>query len=189
MTSSPSLGPSLGPSSIRPSSAPAGPGPAWAARALDVRDRIAGWLDGYAAPLLDLAIRLTMAPIFFRSGLQKIADWPATVFLFQEEYRVPLLPPDLAALLAAATELTMPVLLVLGLATRLAALPLLAMALVIQFVLGAENPAFSNPQHYFWMLLLTGLVVRGGGRLSLDHWLVCRGRRQGGQDGQNGGPP
>ncbi|BAI74587.1 hypothetical protein AZL_a10560 (plasmid) [Azospirillum sp. B510] len=155
-----------------------GPPCVWLRHGLDARDRIAGWLDRHAAPLFDLAVRLTMAPIFFRSGLQKIGDWPATVFLFQEEYRVPLLPPDAAALLAAATELTMPVLLVLGLATRLAALPLLAMALVIQFVLGAENPAFSNPQHYFWMLLLAGLIVRGGGRLSLDHWLLCINRRQ-----------
>lgn len=106
-----------------------------------------------------------MASIFFRSGLQKIGDWQATLFLFQEEYRVPLLPVDVAALLAAATELTMPILLVLVLATRLAAVPLLAMALVIQFVPGAENPAFNNPQHYFWMLLLTGLILRGGGRL------------------------
>lgn len=144
----------------------------------DIRDQAAGWLDRYAAPLFDLAVRLTMAPIFFRSGLQKIGDWPATLFLFQEEYRVPLLPPEVAALLATATELTMPVLLVLGLATRLAAVPLLAMALVIQFVLGAANPAFSNPQHYFWMLLLTGLIVRGGGRLSVDHLLLRFSRRR-----------
>ncbi|PWC34632.1 hypothetical protein TSO352_24130 [Azospirillum sp. TSO35-2] len=147
---------------------------------MEACDRITRRLDRYATPLLDLTVRLTMAPIFFRSGLQKIGDWPATVFLFQEEYRVPLLPPDLAALLAAATELTMPVLLVLGLATRLAALPLLAMAMVIQFVLGAQNPAFDNPQHCFWMLLLAGLIVRGGGRLSLDHWLAGLGRRPGG---------
>ncbi|WP_247879416.1 DoxX family membrane protein [Azospirillum sp. TSA6c] len=88
------------------------------------------------------------------------------------------MPPDIAALLAAATELTMPVLLVLGLATRLAALPLLAMALTIQFVLGTANPAFSNPQHCFWMLLLAGLIVRGGGRLSVDRWLLHLSRRR-----------
>ncbi|AWB07848.1 DoxX family protein (plasmid) [Azospirillum humicireducens] len=152
--------------------------PARLARLSDIRDHVAGWLDRHAAPLFDLAVRLTMAPIFFRSGLQKIGDWPATLFLFQEEYRVPLLPPEVAALLATATELTMPVLLVLGLATRLAAVPLLAMALVIQFVLGTANPAFSNPQHYFWMLLLAGLIVRGGGRLSVDHLLLRFSRRR-----------
>ena len=156
-----------------------GQAPAWFGRLQEGRDQLAGWLDRHAVPLFDLAVRLTMAPIFFRSGLQKISDWQATLFLFQEEYRVPLLPADLAALLAAATELTMPVLLVLGLATRLAAVPLLAMALVIQFVLGAENPAFNNPQHYFWMLLLTGLILRGGGRLSLDHWFLRFSRRNG----------
>ncbi|MBY6260882.1 DoxX family protein [Azospirillum sp. 412522] len=158
--------------------APPGAHSARLAHLSDIRDLVAGWLDRHAAPLFDLAVRLTMAPIFFRSGLQKIGDWQATLFLFQEEYRVPLLPPDVAALLAAAAELTMPVLLVLGLATRVAAVPLLGMALVIQFVLGAANPAFSNPQHYFWMLLLIGLIVRGGGRLSVDHWLLCLGRRR-----------
>lgn len=163
----------------RPAAPPSGPAAAWPTPALHAAlhagGRIAGWLERHAAPLLDLAVRLAMAPIFFRSGLQKIGDWPSTLFLFQEEYRVPVLPADIAALLATATELTMPVLLVLGLATRLAALPLLAMAMVIQFVLGAQNPAFNNPQHYFWMLLLAGLVVRGGGRLSLDHWIHRKG--------------
>lgn len=129
-------------------------------------------LDRWGGPLLDLWIRLTVAPIFLRSGLQKVSDWPSTLFLFETDYRLPLLPPELAAPLAAATELTMPVLLILGLATRLAALPLLAMALVIQFVLGASDPAFDNPQHFFWMILLTSLIVRGGGTLSLDHLIA-----------------
>lgn len=131
-------------------------------------------LERHAAPLLDLAIRLTMAPIFFRSGLQKMSDWPATVFLFEHEYQVPVLPPSLAAVLATATELTMPVLLVLGLGTRIAAVPLLAMTLVIQFAVGGNNPSFYHHQHYLWMLLLAGLVVRGGGPLSLDHLIARR---------------
>lgn len=134
----------------------------------------AGWLTRVGGPLLDLVIRLTMAPVFFRSGLQKLHDWPATVFLFETEYQVPVLPPGLAAVLAAATELTMPVLLVLGLGTRLAALPLFVMAVVIQFVVGAHNPAFDNPQHILWMVLLASLVVRGGGALSLDHLIARR---------------
>lgn len=131
------------------------------------------WLTRTGGPLLDLAIRLTMAPIFFRSGVQKLSDWPATLFLFETEYQVPVLPPGLAAGVATATELTMPVLLVLGLATRLAAVPLLAMAMVIQFVVGAGNPAFDHPQHILWMVLLASLIVRGGGALSLDH-LIAR---------------
>lgn len=131
-------------------------------------------LARYGGPLLDLWIRLAMAPVFFKSGLQKLQDWPSTVYLFENEYRVPVLPPDFAAMLAAATELTMPVLLVFGLATRLAAVPLLGMTLVIQFVVGAANPAFDHPQHFFWMILLCSLIVRGGGTLSLDHLLTRR---------------
>ncbi|MGQ9366776.1 DoxX family protein [Azospirillum sp. ST 5-10] len=131
-------------------------------------------LARYAAPLLDLWIRLTVAPIFLRSGVQKLSDWPATLFLFEQEYRVPLLPPEAAAGLAAATELTMPVLVLAGLATRLAAVPLLAMTLVIQFVVGAANPAFDNPQHVLWMILLCSLIVRGPGALSLDRLLARR---------------
>ena len=136
--------------------------------------QVAGWLDRNAAPLVDLAIRLVMASVFFRSALQKLSDWPATLYLFQYEYEVPLLPPELAAPLTTAAELTMPVLLVLGLGTRLAAVPLLAMAMVIQFVLGARNPAFDNPQHVLWMLLLASLIVRGGGSLSLDRLIARR---------------
>lgn len=146
--------------------------PVW--RAAPLLRSAAGRLERHAAPLLDLAVRLTMAPIFFRSGLQKMSDWPATVFLFEYEYQVPVLPPAFAAVLATATELTMPVLLVLGLGTRLAALPLFVMTLVIQFAVGSVNPAFYHPQHYLWMLLLAGLVVRGGGPLSLDHLITRR---------------
>ena len=63
----------------------------------------------------------------------------------------------------------MPVLLVIGLATRFAAVPLLAMALVIQFVLGASNPAYDHITHYYWMILLTVIIIRGPGPLSIDH--------------------
>ena len=104
-------------------------------------DTAIGRLNAWGAPLLQLALRLWIARVFFNSGLTKIQDWDTTVLLFQEEYKVPLLPPDLAALLGTAFELGMPILLVAGLMTRVAALPLLGMSLVIQFVLGAANPA------------------------------------------------
>ncbi len=126
-------------------------------------------VNRWGAPLLQLAIRLWIARVFFLSGLTKIQDWDTTVLLFQEEYRVPLLPPDLAALMGTTFELGMPVLLVVGLASRLAALPLLGMSLVIQFVLGAANPAYDSLEHAYWMFLLLAIVVHGPGPLSLDH--------------------
>ncbi len=77
----------------------------------------------------------------------------------------------------------MPVLLVLGLFTRLAAVPLLAMAMVIQFVLGAANPAFDHIEHYYWMMLMLVLIARGGGTLSLD-FLLNRYLASGSQPGR-----
>ena len=71
--------------------------------------------------VLDLGIRLYIAKVFFLSGLTKIRDWETTVTLFQEEYHVPLLPPELAAFMGTAGELVLPVFLVIGLATRIAA--------------------------------------------------------------------
>jgi putative oxidoreductase len=106
--------------------------------------------------------------VFFLSGLVKIGDWDATIFLFQTEYRLPLLPPQLAATISAACELGMPVLLVLGLFSRLAALPLIGMTLVIHFVLGAANPVYRSLDHVYWLFLLAAIVVQGAGRLSLD---------------------
>ncbi|MEK9968118.1 MAG: DoxX family membrane protein, partial [Ferrovibrio sp.] len=114
-----------------------------------------------AAPYL-LFIRLWMAEIFWNSGLTKIASWDTTVLLFAEEYKVPLLPPELAAVLGTATELSMPVLLALGLCTRVAALPLMAMTLVIQFTY------LDKAEHWLWLLSLAVLATRGGGFLSLD---------------------
>jgi putative oxidoreductase len=142
-------------------------------KAARIYRRAAAALEAYVAPVFDLAVRLWIANIFFTSGRQKIGDWESTLYLFAEEYKVPLLPPEPAAYLATAFELVMPALLVLGLAARLAALPLLAMAVTIQFALGATNPAYDNVQHFYWMFLLALIVVRGPGKLSLDH-LICR---------------
>lgn len=125
--------------------------------------------DRVAAPIFDLSVRIMIGLVFFRSGMQKLDDWESTIFLFQEEYKVPLLPPEIAAVLGTFNELVMPVLLFLGLAARLAVLPLIGMTLVIQFVLGATNPSYDNVEHYYWLALLGMILVRGPGRLSLDH--------------------
>jgi putative oxidoreductase len=145
------------------------PGPRFVGRAVGVYRTATSLLARFAAPVLDLAIRIMIGLVFFNSGRQKLQDWDSTVFLFAEEYKVPLLPPEAAAWLGATFELTMPLLLFVGLAARLAALPLLGMALVIQFVLGAANPAYDSMEHFYWMILLLVIVVRGPGVLSLDH--------------------
>ena len=144
------------------------------AKRVSVHARTTGALARYVSPVFDLAVRLWMASVFFKSGRTKIADWGATVALFEDEYQVPVLPAEAAAVLGTAFELSMPVLLVLGLSTRFAALPLIAMALVIQFVLGAANPDYDNVQHIYWLFLLGMIVIKGPGPLSLDHLILKR---------------
>jgi putative oxidoreductase len=120
-----------------------------------------------AVPLAvpELVLRLGVALAFWRSGNVKIASWDTTLQLFANEYRVPLLPPELAAYLASAVELTTPVLLLLGLATRLGALAMLGMTLVIQLFVYPET----YPDHLLWAGPLLYLILRGPGALSLDH--------------------
>ncbi len=110
--------------------------------------------------------RLLLVRVFFPSGLAKLENWDGTLQLFREEYQVPLLPPAFAAYSSTLFELACPVLLALGLGTRLAVLPLLAMTAVIQFTYD------QNIAHYFWAVLLLNLLVFGAGRWSLDFWLA-----------------
>jgi putative oxidoreductase len=133
-----------------------------------------GFAERWLAPIVLLAIRLWMADIFFRSGLLKIQDPDGAIFLFAQVHPVPFLPPALAAYLATTIELVCSSLLALGLAARLAALPMLGMVLVIQFVVGAHNPTFYQTEHDYWMFLLAVIVTKGPGRLSLDHLLARR---------------
>jgi putative oxidoreductase len=147
--------------------------PFWA-RCLTVGSALIGFAERWLAPLLFLAIRLWMAEIFVRSGVLKIRNPSGAIYLFTEVHPVPFLAPWFAAYLVTAIELVCPTLLVLGLAARLAALPMLAMALVIQFVVGAADPAFHLTEHYYWMFLLAVIVTKGPGTLSLDHLLARR---------------
>ncbi|MDE1900973.1 MAG: DoxX family protein [Alphaproteobacteria bacterium] len=125
-------------------------------------------LTNFLSPLVWLAARLWIARVFFYSGLTKIHDWSSTLYLFENEYHVPLLPIPVAAFSAALFELSCPVLLVLGFGTRLAALPLLAMTAVIQFTYD------QNIEHLYWALLLGLLLTNGPGKLSVDHWVRRR---------------
>jgi putative oxidoreductase len=135
-------------------------------------NRTGQWLNALVGHgLLALAARVAIAAIFFLSGRTKV-DGLLTVSegayaLFREEYKVPLLPPELAAHLATYAEHLFPTLLVLGLLTRLSALALLAMTAVIQFFVypGAW------PTHLSWAVLLIYLVGRGAGPVSLDRAL------------------
>jgi putative oxidoreductase len=141
---------------------------------IPIAQRLSAGAENYLVPLLDVAIRLWIGLVFFRSGLEKAKDWEATVFLFQEEYQLPILPPDVAAALGMSTELAMPIFLFLGLAARLAAAPLIVMTCVIQFILGASMPAYDSVEHFYWLFLLFSIMLRGPGPLSLDHMIAKR---------------
>jgi putative oxidoreductase len=116
-----------------------------------------------------LLFRLAIASVFLPAGFLKLASWESTIALFQDEYKVPVLPPVLAATVATTFEVGCSSLLIAGLATRLATLPLLGQVLTIQL--------FVYPQawheHLVWGAILLFLLTRGAGAVSLDH-LVSR---------------
>jgi len=118
------------------------------------------------APFADLLVRLSLAQAFFVSGLLKVADWSNALYLAANEYPVSWLDPVSAAYLGAAVELICPIFLAAGLFTRLAALPMLALALIIQFSYRSLDT------NLFWAALLGWYAVHGPGALSLDRRLV-----------------
>lgn len=122
------------------------------------------WLGRFPLPIAQLLFRLAIASVFMKAGLTKTASWEFTVQLFADEYKVPVLPPEVAALMAATFELSCATLLALGLATRAATLPLLGMIAVIQTFVYPH--AWSD--HLTWGSMLIFLLTRGGGPLSLD---------------------
>jgi putative oxidoreductase len=127
-------------------------------------------LDGVPYWLLALPLRAAVAVVFWNSAMAKLANWDTTIELFTDEYQVPLLPPELAAYMAATIELTAPVLLVLGLLTRPAALVLLGMTTVIELLVYP----LAWPTHIQWAAMLLILLCRGPGELSIDHLLWRR---------------
>jgi putative oxidoreductase len=114
---------------------------------------------------LALMMRIALAAIFIKSGMTKLANFDITISLFQDEYMVPLLPPAVAAVLATVTELGCASLILAGLGTRLAALPLLGLTFVIEVFVYPENWV----EHLTWASMLLFLVTQGAGKLSLDH--------------------
>jgi putative oxidoreductase len=139
------------------------------ARPLGVLDR---FLDGLQ-PLFALGARWWVSWQFLKSGMLKFEDWETTLFLFQEEYHTPLLSPFLAAVMGTFGELFFPLLLIVGLFGRLAAVGLLAVNVmaVVSYAHVLLTPGFEAAlgQHYLWGTLLAMLAVYGPGRFSLDH--------------------
>ena len=128
-------------------------------------------LENLQAPAALLA-RAYVAEAFFRSGLTKIRDWDTTLALFADEYHVPLLSPGAAAVMGTAGELALPVLLMLGLGGRFAALGLSVVNGVAVISLSEIAPA-ALQQHITWGVLLAGLAIHGVGRWSLDCAVVA----------------
>jgi putative oxidoreductase len=125
-------------------------------------------LERFPLSILQLALRIGVGAVFFRSGLLKLGSWEFTIRLFRDEYQVPLLDPELAARITTILELGIPPLLFVGLATRLATLPLLGMIAVIQVFVYPN--AWSD--HLMWAAALVLVLTRGPGVLSLDHWIA-----------------
>lgn len=134
---------------------------------------LAALVENWLTPVFDLGIRLYVASVFFRSGWLKISDWNSTLALFESEYHVPLLSPNVAAILGAGGELALPMLLVLGLAGRFGAVGLF----VVNLVAVLSYPELSDlgrEDHLLWAALLLVTVLHGPGRISLDFWLKRR---------------
>ena len=130
--------------------------------------------DAVSHGLLALAARVAVGAIFFLSGRTKVDGFltvsDSAYTLFREEYKVPLLPPEFAAHMATYAEHLLPILLVLGLFTRLSALALLGMTAVIQIFVYPD----AWPTHLSWAALMLYLVGRGAGPVSLDRALVVK---------------
>jgi len=149
-------------------------------RFVDIAQRIPNTLLAFVA-------RFSIAAVFWKSGETKIQGfavdivnreftlgWPrlsdSVVDLFRDEYQLPLVPPEIAATMAATAEHLFPILLLLGIATRLSALALLGMTMTIQLFVYPD----AYPTHGTWAAVLLYLMVHGPGKLSLDHWIARR---------------
>ena len=130
-------------------------------------------LARFPMSIIQLAMRIGVGAVFFRSGLLKYDSWEFTVQLFRDEYKVPLLDPAFAAKLAMAQELAVPIFLFVGLATRIATLPLLGMIAVIQIFVYPN--AWSD--HLLWSSALVLILTRGPGAFSIDELLMRVGAR------------
>jgi putative oxidoreductase len=123
--------------------------------------------DRIPLSVVQLASRVAIAHVFWNSAQSKLASWQVTQQLFAMEYHVPLIPPEIAAPLATATELCGAILLFFGLFARLGAAALLGMVTVIQLFVFPGNWG----EHLTWASLLLLILVRGAGAISIDHFI------------------
>jgi putative oxidoreductase len=139
-------------------------------------DSVNRLLSAIPLSILSILARLSLAVVFWRSARTKVADGTLltlsdnAVWLFREEYKLPLLPPELAAHMALLAEHALPALLLIGLASRLAALGLLVMTLVIQLFVYPD----AYPVHGPWAVCALVVMVHGAGVFSVDHLLAGR---------------
>ena len=127
-------------------------------------DRLRRAAARFPLSLIELGLRIAVGATFFRSGMLKLESFDTAITLFRDEYRLPLLPPEVAAYMGTTVELSAPVLLVLGLGARLGAAALLFMTLTIQFLVYPDN----WPEHLMWGSILAYVLSRGAGKLSID---------------------
>lgn len=119
-------------------------------------------IEKFIAPFILLWVRVFVALVFWKSGMVKFSNLDSTILLFEYEYEVPFLSPVFAAYSATFFEIVCSALLIVGLGSRIAALLLIVMTLVIQF------SVVQNPEHFYWLALLSVVVASGPGLLSLD---------------------
>jgi len=133
-------------------------------------------LQQYIEPLVLLAARLWVANVFWKSGYLKVTTWDSTLYLFEEEYQVPLIPWELAAYLATAAELVLPIFFVLGLLTRPVAIGLFMvnMVAVISYPVLWKGGFYD---HQLWGALILMNIMWGAGKISVDHLLTRKNNR------------
>lgn len=132
----------------------------------EIYKKIVSFIKNRLSCFLLLSIRIWIGLIFLKAGLTKTDNFDTTIMLFTYEYMIPFFSPILLAILATFFEIICGFCLIFGFLTRLSSLPFIAMTIVIQ------SMVFQNQEHFYWLFLLTTLMIYGGGRLSIDHFLL-----------------
>lgn len=141
-------------------------------KTIEIFNKLLKILEKICLPLLVLFIRFWMSKIFWHSGVVKVSNWQSAIFLFKEEFKVSIISSEIAAYITTFFELACPILLVLGLASRLSTLPLLAITAAIQFTY------VDLIDHLYWAILLAVILFYGPGSLSLDYLIARKFKKE-----------